>query len=267
MNNISRILNDKRQNSSCALIPFITAGFPNLDLTIQALYTLDNQGADLIELGIPYIDALADGPLIQKSSNVALKQGVYIDQVLSILNFVSSNINAPIIIFSYYNPILVRGIELFIYEISVAGAKGLIIPDLPLEETDELISYCLFYDIELILFIAPTSSYDRISTILSKSPGCLYLVSTTGVTGIRNHVNKKLDSLSKYIKSKSDKSVMLGFGISNTQQAAEVSSLNIDGVVMGSAFINILSDSNLSNSDIIDKLGDFCKDIKSSINF
>nr|QCI05785.1 Tryptophan synthase alpha subunit [Dasysiphonia japonica] len=266
MNIISQILHDKRQSSSCALIPFITAGFPNLSLTIEALYTLDNQGADLIELGIPYADALADGPLIQKSSSIALKQGVYIDQVLYILNCVSSNLNAPIIIFSYYNPILVRGIERFIYEISVAGAKGLIVPDLPLEETDELISYCLSYKIELILFIAPTSSYDRISKILSKSPGCLYLVSSTGVTGIRSDINQKLNGLSEYIKSKSDKLVMLGFGISNTQQAAEVSKWNIDGVVMGSAFINILSNNNLSDSDIMTELGSFCHSIKNSIN-
>nr|YP_009295378.1 tryptophane synthase alpha subunit [Dasya binghamiae]AOH77390.1 tryptophane synthase alpha subunit [Dasya binghamiae] len=266
MNIISQILYNKSKKGKCALIPFITAGYPNLDITIKALYILDNQGADIIELGIPYADALADGPIIQNSSKVALKQGIYIDQILEILKQVNLKLKSPIVIFSYYNPILVRGLDKFVMEIAFSGAKGLIIPDLPLEETDYLISICRYYNLELILFISPTSSYERISFILSKSPGCLYLVSNTGVTGMRNSINNKLNDLSDYIKSKTDKLLMLGFGISNTEQAAEVSQWNIDGIVMGSAFVNILSNQDLNNVDLINNLGYFCKDIKMSIS-
>nr|QCI04562.1 Tryptophan synthase alpha subunit [Apoglossum ruscifolium] len=267
MNVISKILGSKRQHSSCALIPFLTAGYPNLDITIQAIYALDQKGADIIELGIPYADALADGPIIQMSSHIALNQGIYIDQVLNILNLVTPKITSPIIVFSYYNPILVRGINKFILEISSSGAKGLIIPDLPIEETDYLIYLCQSYEIELILFIAPTSSYDRISNILLKSPGCLYLVSNTGVTGLRDNINFNLDDLSEYIISKTNKLVMLGFGISNSLQASQVSRWNIDGIVMGSAFIKILSsyEKNFVDPFVIDELSIFCNEIKQAI--
>nr|ARW60144.1 Tryptophan synthase alpha subunit [Laurencieae sp.] len=264
MNYISQILQEKRQNSTCALIPFVTAGYPNIDITLDVLYTLDQQGADIIELGIPYSDSVADGPIIQQSSKIALEQGIYIDQVLKLLDGVKSKLSVPIVIFTYYNPILVRGINRFIEEISLRGVKGLIVPDLPIEETDYLIYLCSQYSIELILFVAPTSSKSRISHILSKAPGCVYLVSSTGVTGIRNDVNHEIDSLSSYIKSSTGKLIMLGFGISNVSQVTKVSNWDIDGLVIGSAFTRILS-SNLSYDIGVKSLGSFCREIKSAI--
>lgn len=226
---ISETLRNK--STDCALIPFITAGYPNLSSTIEALYVLDNKGADIIELGIPYSDALADGPIIQESSRIALEQGVYVDQILNMLKDVSPKLTAPIVIFTYYNPILVKGVENFIKDIAKSGAQGLIIPDLPLEETDYLINLCLKFNIELILFIAPTSSDLRIESILSKSPGCIYLVSSTGVTGLREQINSKVDILAERIKAKTDKLIILGFGISTPEQAAKVSKWHIDGIV------------------------------------
>nr|YP_009395108.1 Tryptophan synthase alpha subunit [Bryothamnion seaforthii]ARW63876.1 Tryptophan synthase alpha subunit [Bryothamnion seaforthii] len=263
MNLISQILQKKRQKSTCALIPFITAGYPSLETTLKALYTLDQKGADIIELGIPYSDALADGPIIQESSKVALQQGVYIDQVFNLLSQINPKLTAPIVIFTYYNPVLVRGIDRFIKEISYLGVKGLIIPDLPIEETDYLNYLCSKYNIELILFIAPTSSMDRITSILSKAPGCIYLVSGTGVTGIRKNVNYEISRLSSYIKSKTDKLVMLGFGISNSSQVSQISQWDIDGLVIGSAFVRILS--NEVDSDDVSYLGSFCSQMKDSI--
>nr|QCI05604.1 Tryptophan synthase alpha subunit [Cryptopleura ramosa] len=264
MNKISQILDQKRKNSGCALIPFITAGYPNKNATIKALYELDSQGADIIELGIPYTDALADGPLIQEASEFALKQGTYIDDVLSILNQVTSILKSPIIIFTYYNPILVRGVDQFILEIYNNGAKGLIVPDLPIEEIDYLMYLCKLFHIELILFIAPTSSNKRMAQILSKSSNCIYLVSSTGVTGMRNHFNSNISDLSNYIKSKTSKLIIIGFGISNVRQASIISKWNIDGIVIGSAFINILSHFTF-NSDYLIELGAFCKNIKLAI--
>nr|YP_010851367.1 Tryptophan synthase alpha subunit [Echinothamnion hookeri]WGH14342.1 Tryptophan synthase alpha subunit [Echinothamnion hookeri] len=265
MNLISQVLQKKRQNSECALIPFLTAGYPSIHLTIEALFMLDKQGADIIELGIPYSDALADGPLIQNASKVALKNGVYIDQVVHILSKIQTKIVAPIIIFTYYNPILVRGIRHFIQEISQFGVKGLIIPDLPIEETNYVSRLCSYYDLELILFIAPTSSQTRVNNIVSQAPGCIYLVSNTGVTGIRDYINYDIGYISNHIYFKTNKLIMLGFGISSPIQVSNIlkSKLNIDAIVVGSAFTNILSqcsDDSIVNS--IQELGCFCKQMK-----
>lgn len=262
MNYISEVLRKKSPN--CALIPFITAGYPSLEQSIEALYVLDNKGADVIELGIPYSDALADGPIIQESSKVALDQGIHVDQVLLILNQVSQDLTSPIVIFTYYNPVLVRGIEKFITEISLNGAKGLIIPDLPLEEADYIINLCNNAKIELILFIAPTSSKVRIQSILSKSPGCIYLVSSCGVTGLRKQMAENISNLIRYIKDKTNKVMILGFGISNSEQAFDISRLNIDGIVVGTAFIKSMS--SPYNKDVISDLGVFCSEMRSAID-
>nr|YP_009397995.1 Tryptophan synthase alpha subunit [Gredgaria maugeana]ARW67181.1 Tryptophan synthase alpha subunit [Gredgaria maugeana] len=265
MNLISEVLQKKRQDSQCALIPFVTAGYPSIDLTIEALFMLDKQGADVIELGIPYSDALADGPLIQRASKVALDNGVYIDQVLFILSKIQSKIVVPIIIFTYYNPILVRGLSHFIQEISELGVKGLIIPDLPIEETEYVLDLCYFYKLELIFFVSPTSSKKRITNIVAQAPGCVYLVSSTGVTGIRDDISSDIYYISEHINSQTDKVIMLGFGISSPFQVANIlkTSLHIDAIVIGSAFTNILSYYSHHNSiDVIQKLGYFCKQIK-----
>lgn len=228
-------------NAKCALIPFITAGYPSLESTVEALYILDRKGADVIELGIPYSDALADGPIIQESSRVALQQGVYVDQVFSIVEEVSSKLNAPIVIFTYYNPVLAKGAVCFVENLFKCGARGLIIPDLPLEEADYMINLCKQFNIELILFIAPTSSDLRIASIASKAPGCIYLVSSNGVTGFRDKIEQKIDKLAKMIKEKTSKLIILGFGISDTNQVANISSWHIDGIVIGSAFVRRMS--------------------------
>lgn len=262
MNTISHIL--FQHSNNCALIPFITAGYPDIEATIRVIKALDNQGADLIELGIPYSDALADGPVIQNASLVALKQKVYIDQILLILKSVCKNINAPMIIFTYYNPVLKRGIFRFIEEISYAGAKGLIIPDLPLEEADDLILICQENNIELILFVAPTSSLNRINFITKKSPGCIYLVSSTGVTGLRDSIDNTIMKLATYIKETSNKLIILGFGISSPLQVKKLSKWNIDGLVVGTAFVQKLASCN-SNYGMIE-LNNFCKSLKEAID-
>lgn len=264
---ISRTLSSKKTDCSCALIPFIVAGYPSINLTIELLRLLDSKRVDVIELGIPYSDALADGPVIQNASKIALSQGVYINEVLNILVQVTCTIKTPIIIFTYYNPVFSRGVEKFVQEISISGAKGLIIPDLPIEETDYLICLCNYYEIELILFISPTSSKERTKKILAQSPGCLYVVSRTGVTGFKHSINSNLKILFKHIKSTANKSLMLGFGISNSHQASVISKWDIDGIVMGTAFIQLLSNySNETNFSILNKISTFLDEIKLSIS-
>lgn len=248
-----------------ALIPFLTVGYPNLTITTEIIYLLDKKGANAIELGIPYSDALADGIVIQESSRIALEQRTYIDQVLTLVKQVSPNIIAPIIIFTYYNPIFCRGLDIFVKEIAESGAKGLVVPDLPLEESDYLISLCSNYAIELILFVSPTSSDNRIKAIVSKAPGCIYLVSSCGVTGLRDTIDSNVQQLVRNIKKSTNKCVMLGFGISNEDQVSNLMDLQlgIDAIVMGSAFINKITDSTKDRN--YEAIGSFCESIKASI--
>lgn len=250
-----------------ALVPFITAGYPNIDITSKVINLLDKQGVQAIELGIPYSDALADGIVIQESSRIALEKKTYIDQVLNIVRNVSKSIKAPIIIFTYLNPILCKGINLFIQEIAESGAKGLVIPDLPLEEADYFIAVCNYYQIELILFVSPASSDKRIREIVLKAPGCIYLLSSYGVTGLRNGIESNIQNLVKKIKNISNKCVMLGFGISNENQVADImnSNLQIDAIVMGSAFINQITCSY--KDDDYNNLNLFCMRVKQAMSY
>ena len=248
-----------------SLVPFITAGYPDLESTSKLIRLLDAEGVHAIELGVPYSDALADGPIIQESSRIALNQEVYFEQILELVNQNCSMINTPLIIFTYLNPILSRGIDLFIKEIASAGAQGLIIPDLPIEESDYFIALCTFYNIELILFVSLTSSEQRVRQILLKAPGCIYLVSSYGVTGQRESLQKGLSQVISKIKRYSDKPIMLGFGISSKNQVVEIvkSKLEIDAVVIGSAFIKKITE-DVSRDDF-SHVKDFCQNIKDSM--
>lgn len=260
---ISHAISDT--NLKSALIPFITAGYPSINATMQVVELLDQQGVQAIELGIPYSDALADGVVIQESSRVALAQKTYLGEVLSLVNMLSKKIKTPIIIFTYLNPVLSKGIELFVKQIAQSGVKGLVIPDLPLEETDYLIAVCNYYNIELILFVAPSSSEQRIQEIVLKAPGCIYLVSSYGVTGARDHIEVNMRDLVRKIKLFSNKPIMLGFGISNEIQVSKIvqSELNIDAIVIGTAFINQIK-YNYSKNSYYD-LGLFCGRIINAI--
>lgn len=264
MLNISRILIASKSISNCALVPFVTAGYPDLHSTVRILHLLDRKGADIIELGIPYSDALADGPVVQQASYVALRQKVYLEQVLQIIEQVSPNLKAPIVVFTYYNIVLSHGVSYFVNSLFLSGAKGLIIPDLPVEESDYLIELCNQYSIELIFFISPSSSKSRIASIVSKSPGCIYLVTSYGITGVRDEIQDKLENTINYIKKYTDKLVVLGFGISNVQQVSKIAQWNIDGIVIGSAFIQRISRGLLNKN--YEELECFCAKIKYAIN-
>lgn len=261
MNTISSVF--ENLDKQCALIPFITAGDPDLVSTAKALEILDKYGADIIELGLPYSDPLADGPVIQKASSRALKQGVNLNEILNMVQKVHSNIKAPIVLFTYYNPVLNLGINNFIYAISNAGIQGLLIPDLPIEESEYVISVCNLFNIELILLLAPTSSQERINKIIDKAPGCIYLVSTTGVTGQKSQLTSQLKELTETIKTMTDKSIILGFGISTTEQIQEIRSWSIDGIVIGSAFVKRMSE-NLPKAGL-KQIQSFCQDAKNAI--
>nr|YP_010336406.1 tryptophan synthase alpha subunit [Goniotrichopsis reniformis]UNJ14812.1 tryptophan synthase alpha subunit [Goniotrichopsis reniformis] len=248
----------------CALVPFITAGDPNLNVTKKALNILAEQGADIIELGFPYSDPLADGPTIQAASSRALQNHITVDQILKMVKELTQEISTPLVAFTYYNLVINKGISKFVIQIKSAGFKGLLVPDLPLEEIDILEKECRHNNIELILLISPNTSSKRIQKILKKAHGCVYLVSSTGVTGMGFKPKESLLSLIKYIKSTKKTSLVVGFGISTQEDIQLVQSWGVDGIVMGSAFVNKLFES--SDDPELSSFKTYCAYIKGSFS-
>lgn len=264
MTKISQCFETLRQRSECALIPFITAGDPDLVTTAQALRVLDQSGANLIELGVPYSDPLADGPMIQAAATRALQRGVKLDDVLAIAQEVIPTLQAPIILFTYYNPILNRGIEVFLKQIAAAGVQGLVVPDLPLEEAESLIQPATEIGVEVILLVAPTSPKARIEAIARKSQGFIYLVSVTGVTGIRSQVASSVPDLLAQMRAVTDKPIGVGFGISEPEQARQVKQWGADAVIVGSAFVKRLAQGTPAEG--LKAIEVFCQSLKSGIS-
>ncbi|MEH1869252.1 MAG: tryptophan synthase subunit alpha [Nostoc sp.] len=263
MTSISDSFQTLRDRQQCALIPFITAGDPSLETTAQALRILDRNGADFIELGIPYSDPLADGPVIQAAATRALQKGTKLEQVLEMLEGLTPTLKAPIILFTYYNPILHRGIKTFLAQIATAGVKGLVVPDLPLEEAEELIQTAASFGIEVILLVAPTSSKDRILAIARQSQGFIYLVSVTGVTGIRAQIQDRVKDLITDLRSVTDKPIGVGFGISGPEQAHQVMEWGADAVIVGSAFVKRLAEG--SPTERLQAVEKLCRELKAAI--
>lgn len=263
MTSVSSCLEALRNRGQCALIPFITAGDPNLQTTAQALQVLDRNGADVIELGIPYSDPLADGPVIQAAATRALQQGTRLEQVLEMLKTVSPQIKAPVILFTYYNPILNRGIDTFFQDIAQAGAKGLVVPDLPLEEVEIVLQAAQKTGIEVILLVAPTTPQARITAIAERSQGFIYLVSVTGVTGMRSQIESRLQGLITDLRSVTDKAIGVGFGISEPSQAHQVMEWGADAVIVGSAFVKRLAEGSPEQG--LQAIEIFCRSLKAAL--
>jgi tryptophan synthase alpha chain len=263
MTSVSDCFQSLRNSHQCALIPFITAGDPDLATTAKALRILDQAGADLIELGVPYSDPLADGPVIQAAATRALGQGVRLEDVLEIVKDAQADIKAPIILFTYYNPIFYRGVESFLKQIVKAGVKGLVVPDLPLEESENLIKPAAALGIDLTLLIAPTSPIERIQAIAKQSQGFIYLVSVTGVTGIRSQVATRVEELITKIHEVTDKPVGVGFGISQPEQALQMKQWGADAVIVGSAFVKRLAEGTPEEG--LKSIELFCRDLKAAI--
>jgi len=252
-----------RDRQECALIPFITAGDPSLETTAKALQVLDRNGADLIELGIPYSDPLADGPTIQAAATRALNRGVTLEAVLKLVAEVTPKLSAPLILFTYYNPILNRGMETFLKDIYEAGARGLLVPDLPLEEMDTLLTAAEAVGIAVILLVAPTSPDERIQAIAQRSQGFIYLVSVTGVTGARQEIATRVEGLLADIHRTTDKPIGVGFGVSDPAQAKQLKDWGADGVIVGSAIVKRLATGTPEEG--LAAIGEFCQTLKAAI--
>ncbi|KAF6997941.1 hypothetical protein CFC21_014107 [Triticum aestivum] len=260
---ISGTFTNLKEQGKIAFIPFIVAGDPDLATTAKALKVLDACGSDVIELGVPYSDPLADGPVIQASATRALTKGTTFEDVISMVKEVVPELSCPLALFTYYNPILKRGVANFMSVVKEAGVHGLVVPDVPLEETDILRSEAAKNNLELVLLTTPTTPTERMERITKASEGFVYLVSTTGVTGTRANVSFKVEALLKEIKQVTDKAVAVGFGVSTPEQVKQIAGWGADGVIVGSAMVRQLGESG-SPEEGLKKLEELAKSLKAA---
>ncbi len=260
MSLINQKFNELKEKGKFALMPFLMAGDPNLNITYKILLKLQEKGADFIELGIPYSDPLADGPIIQLSASRALKSGTSLAQVLNLLKTLKDKLNTPVILFTYFNPLLNFGFKRFCETASNVGAAGIIIPDLPLEETSQFSQIANDFNLDLILLIAPTTPLERMEMISSRTRGFSYLVSVTGVTGERNKLENRVKNLIGQLKEISSNPIAVGFGISLPEHIIKVRQWSADGAIIGSAFVKRISDSK--HSQIVNEVGEFCSEMR-----
>lgn len=225
-----------------ALVMFATSGFPALESTVPVLKAIADAGADVIELGVPFSDPLAEGPTIQKSSHTALEAGTTPQTSLDAVREArAAGVNTPIIFMGYYNPILAYGLAEYCAAVAECGADGLIVPDLPTPEAGPLLDECDRYGISLVPLMALTSTDESIAAACKRASGFVYCVSVLGVTGARVSMNERVIDLVKSVRSKTDLPVAVGFGISTPEHVAAVASY-ADGAVIGSALINAIAD-------------------------
>jgi len=224
-----------------ALIAYITVGYPNIEATQKIAAVLANTGCDIIELGIPFSDPLADGATIQRASYRALRQGTTPQVCLEVAHQLHRKIATPLVFMTYYNPVFNFGLEAFCQSCAEAGISGLIIPDLPPEEGAELEAITQKHNLDLIYLLAPTSTEERIATVAERSRGFIYLVSLTGVTGARKTLPPELESFVKRVKQKARQPLCVGFGVSNPEQASRIAKI-ADGVIVGSHLIQLIEE-------------------------
>lgn len=250
----------------CALMPFLMAGDPDLSTTAATLLALQENGADLIELGIPYSDPLADGPVIQAAAARALAAHTTPAAVLSLLASLQGRLTIPVILFTYSNPLLNRGMEAFCQQAAEAGAAGLVVPDLPLEEAEKLSPIAAGHGLDLVLLVAPTTPPERMARIHAASRGFTYLVSVTGVTGVRTALEGRVEPLVGALKRQGGCPVAVGFGISSPEQARQVRAWGADGAIVGSALVKVMAEAGAAGTDVAAAAGRFCAALRQGLD-
>lgn len=223
-----------------AFISFVTAGDPSLDVTEQLIYTMADAGADLIEIGIPFSDPVAEGVVIQDANVRALSAGCTTDKIFDLVTKVRRTTDIPLVFLTYLNPILTYGAQKFMKKCEGCGIDGLIIPDMPFEEKDELDAVASAHNVDLISMIAPTS-HERIAMIAEAAQGFIYCVSSLGVTGVRSKITTNIEEMVDLIRKHSKVPCAVGFGISTPEQAKKMASLS-NGAIVGSAIVKIVAE-------------------------
>jgi len=263
MKRIKNKFAELRARNEKALIVYLTAGDPSLDVTKKLIFALEKSGVDILEIGVPFSDPTADGPVIQAAAQRSLKAGTTLEGVLKMVAKVRKVSNIPIVLFGYFNPIFAYGVKKFAQAARNAGVDGVLVVDLPYEEARELRDYTDAVGIDFISLIAPTTDKERLRKIVSKASGFLYYISITGITGtaapkignIKTEVNK--------IRKITKLPIAVGFGISRPEQAREIGRF-ADGVVIGSAVVRLI-DENKNNGDLSNILSDYISNIKKEL--
>ena len=243
-----------------AFIAFVTCGDPDLETTAAVVRSAVENGADLIELGIPFSDPTAEGPVIQGANLRALSGGVTTDKVFSLVRELRRDVSVPMVFMTYANVVFSYGAERFISTCNEVGIDGLILPDLPFEEKDEFLPLCKQYGVDLISLIAPTSE-NRIAMIAKEAEGFIYVVSSLGVTGMRSEIKTDLTSIIKVIRENTDTPCAIGFGISTPEQAKKMADLS-DGAIVGSAIVKLLEKHGKNAPEYV---GEYVKSMKDAI--
>jgi len=255
-----------RENNKTALIPFITAGDPQLDVTVPLMHTLVEQGADIIELGVPFSDPMADGPVIQRASERALEHNMSLSDVLAVVTeFRKTNLDTPVVLMGYLNPIEIMGYEAFAAAAQNAGVDGVLTVDIPPEEGNDLINAMRAHELDPIYLLAPTSTEERIRKITSTASGFVYYVSLKGVTGAANldvdAVSAKLDA----IRQTTEMPVGVGFGIKDAATAKAMAAI-ADAVVVGSAIVQRVEDNAGDTAAIQSSVGELIAEMRTAID-
>ncbi|MDX2079117.1 MAG: tryptophan synthase subunit alpha [bacterium] len=249
---IEAMFNTTKAQNRAAFLPFFTIGYPTYDESIEILVEMSKLGVDGFEIGIPFSDPLADGAVIQASSQVALDNGITPRHGLqAVRDLRARGVYQPILVFSYINPLLAYGAEQFVMDAKEAGADGFIIPDLPPEEA-HVFAECAKQDMALVFFIAPTSNPERISLVTQQATGFIYVIAVTGITGARDSLPEDLQAFIARARSQTDKPLVLGFGISKPEQARQLNGL-VDGYIVASALIR--AHQNGTSADVIQLAG------------
>lgn len=264
MSRIAGTFAQLRKENKKALIPFVTAGDPDLQTTVALVKEMIKQGADLIELGIPYSDPIAEGPVIQAANIRALQTGIRIRDVMKAVELLRQEISVPIVYLLYYNCIFQYGIEDFFTQCAKVGVDGVIIPDLPYEEKEEIADTAEKHEVDIISLVSPTSR-ERIQKIARDARGFLYCVSSTGVTGIRSTFDTDFDEFFSWMNQASDIPKALGFGISTPEQVSALKKY-CDGLIVGSAIVKRVGQNAAHPHQAVESVGSFVRELRTALD-
>ncbi|MBN1855334.1 MAG: tryptophan synthase subunit alpha [Dehalococcoidia bacterium] len=257
MTRLADVFNTSRQT---ALIAYVTVGYPSVEATLKLVPLLARSGCDIVELGIPFSDPMADGATIQKTSHEALLNGVTPDVCIDVARQLSSEVDIPLVFMSYYNPMLKKGLDAFCGACAEAGVSGLIVPDLPPDEGGELEMVSSAHGVDLIYLLAPTATEERIRLVAERSRGFIYMVSLAGVTGARASIHDGLEDFVDRVRAVAKQPLCVGFGISSPEQAVRVAKV-ADGVIVGSRILKLVE-----QDDSFEEVALFVRTLRSALD-